>query len=110
MDQLSKKINSVAMGNQRELRKISDLEIDQVYVIEDIRKIKTQYGEKVIVELESNIYCYLPSRISKALLENGEECLIEIQERLTVTPVSLRRLKGEYNPIEFLLTLPEEQE
>ena len=110
MNQLSETINAIAKGNQRKLTKISDLEIDQAYVIENIKKIKTQYGDKVIVELASNIYCYLPSRVSKAFLENEEEDLIEFQERLTLTPISLRRLKGEYNPIEFLISLLENQE
>lgn len=111
MDQISKKINAIARGNQRSLIKISDLEINHPYVIENMRKIKTQFGVKVIVELESDIYCYLPSRVSKALLENEEEGLTEFKERLTLAPTYLRRTKeADYNPIEFLIALPNDQE
>lgn len=96
------KLNSIAKCSQRQILKISELVEDRLYSIEDIRKINTQFGEKVIVDLESNTYCYLPARVSKALLQNNEEQLMHFQKELKKSPYSLRKLEGDFTPIEFL--------
>lgn len=98
------KLNAVAK-NQKILKKISELTVGQCYVIDAVRKVVTKYGEKVIVELENNIICYLPARVSKELLANNETALIDFQAQLNEGSISLRRLDGgNYNPIEFLVT------
>lgn len=68
--QMFAKLNAVAM-NLKTLKKISDLEINRCYIVEAVKKVVTKYGEKIIVELENNIYCYLPARVSKELLANN---------------------------------------
>lgn len=97
------RLNSVA-NNLRTLKKISELQINRLYIIEGLRKITTKFGEKVIVELEDHVYCYLPARVSKELLANDEAVFKDFQTRLETTSVSLRRLDGPYNPIEFVAT------
>lgn len=44
--------NTVGRGEERSLKKISELVVNQPYRIEDIRKTTTKYGEKVTVSLE----------------------------------------------------------
>lgn len=95
------RLNAVA-NNLRTLKKISELQINRLYIIEGLRKITTKFGEKVIVEIEDHVYCYLPARVSKELLANDEAAFKDFQARLETTSVSLRRLEGSYNPIEFV--------
>lgn len=97
------KINSLAKCVPRNITKISDLVIGKIYVVEDMRKIKTQYGEKIIVDLENNLYCYLPARVSRALLLNDEEGLKNFQLQMKKITYGLKKLEGEYNPIEFII-------
>ena len=74
------RLNSVA-NNLRTLKKISELQIDHLYIIEGIRKTTTKYGDKVVVELEGHIYCYLPARVSKELLTNDDAAFKDFQTR-----------------------------
>lgn len=99
-------LNSVARGSKKMLRRIADLEINALYPIEAIRKVGTKYGDKVIVDLKNDIFCYLPCRVSKDLWENVAARLIEFKNALLNTKISLRPLEGRYSPIEFVPTPP----
>lgn len=84
------KLNTIAKGEA--CIPITDLVQDQLYVIQNIRKVKTtNWGEKIVVDLEGDKYSYLPVRISKDLLANNEEGLKEFQDQLEVSTVSIRR-------------------
>lgn len=72
------KLNSIAAGSSRTLKKIADLDFGQLYMIEEIKKVHTKYGDKVVVDLYENICCYLPSRLSKYLLQDEEAALVEL--------------------------------
>ena len=99
--------NTIAKGEHRNMKRISELEINKAYVIENIHQVTTKYCSKVTVALEGNIYRYLPARLSDALLKDNEAGLTEIREELAVSTVKLRRLepRGRYNPVEFLRNL-----
>lgn len=103
------KWNLIAKCEPRNLKKISELEIGQLYIIEDIKKYITKYGDKVAVNLEGNIYAYLPAKLSDALLKNEEAGVKEVQEELTKTGMYLRRLEshGRSNAVEFVSFSPE---
>lgn len=99
------------MGEQRKVRKISDMEVNHLYAIEDIKDVTTTFGRRVILNLENDEFCYLPTRVSKAMLKNDEAGLKEFQERLEVANVSIRCLPGRLGrswPINFLVTLPDD--
>lgn len=105
------KLNAIGRAKeQRTVKALSELELDQLYLIENIRKANTKFGEKIIVDLENKIYCYLPARVGKELLANNEEGLIEFKEQLEVSNISMRRLKGRWNPVEFVITLPDDDD
>ena len=97
-----RKLNMVAKNtNQSTLNKISELSLLHDYVIENIRKVNTKFGRNVIVELEGDIYCYLPSRVSTQLLSNGEQGLIEFKEHFMTSTIKMRRLDGPWNIVKF---------
>lgn len=101
------RVNTIARGSQRNVRKISEMAVNHPYAIEGVRKTTTQYGEKIIVDLQNNEYSFLPVRLQKEFLANGEAGLIEFQQQLQVTPTSIRRLPGRLGrswPIEFITT------
>lgn len=58
------KINEVAVGDKKKVKKISDMEVNHLYTIEDIKNVTTTFGEKVILVLENDEICYLPARVS----------------------------------------------
>ena len=95
------KLNSIAQIKQ--LYKISELDPEVRYRIEHIKKVTTRFGDRVIVELEGNIYCYLPTRISAELLSNGERGLTEFREQLAVSTIKMHRLVGLWNPVQFII-------
>ena len=72
------KWNTIGKGEQRTLKKISELEIDRTYVLQSIQRTVTKYGDKITVGLQGNIYCYLPAKLSEALLANDEAGLKEV--------------------------------
>ena len=57
------KWNKIGRGEDRSVKKITELELDRLYRIESIRKTSTKYGEKVTICLEGNIFCYLPAKL-----------------------------------------------
>lgn len=101
------KWNTIAKGEQRNMKRISELELHRQYAIEGIQKTTTKYGDKVTVCLEGNIYSYLPAKLSDAMLKDDEAGLKEFREELAVSTIKLRRLepRGRYNPVEFLRNL-----
>lgn len=105
------KINEIAMGEQRKVRKIADMVVNHLYAIEGIKSVTTTYGQKVVLDLENEEFCYLPVRVSKMMLEDDEAELKEFQERLEVANISIRRLPGKLGrswPIEFVIILPDD--
>lgn len=98
------KWNSFGKGEQRTLKKVSDLEINRTYLLQCIHKTITKYGNKITVGLEGDIYCYLPAKLSEALLANDEAGLQEVKEEQEKGTVGLRRLpqRGRFNPVEFV--------
>ena len=94
-------LNNVARGSQRNLKKISELELNCPYSIERVVKVTTKYGPKVTANLEGSEDCYLPCRVSNELLANDEEQLKTFQDRLKTHFVTVQRIEGRWNPILF---------
>lgn len=105
------KLNKVALEGNGLLKRMSELKIGQLYRIESIQKTKTTYGDKVTVNLEDGSFTFLPSHVSKELLDNAEAGLQDFQEKLTSNSISFRRFQplGKLNPIEFVISLPQEK-
>lgn len=63
------RINRVLSSTSgRELTKLSDLEVGRFYRVDNIRKVDTRYGPKVVADIENNQYVYLPARASEEIL------------------------------------------
>lgn len=108
-----RKLNAIAKGgSSRILKRVSDLQFNQIYLIEGVNKTNTKYGEKVTINLEGNIYCYLPVKVSEELLADEGSSLNELQENIQRFSIGIRRLepRGRYNPIEFIMPQPENRD
>lgn len=106
------KLNTIAKGDQRTVKKIADLQLNRLYEIEHIRKSHTtNYGDKVVIDItdEKNekVYCYLPKRVGESLLANGGEELKEFQSQMEVGTIRIRRLEGRWNPVQFVSEFPD---
>lgn len=60
-------------SEERDLMKIANLDKKKFYKIEDVRKVKTVYGLKVIVDMEGCIYSFLPNKTIEKLFENNDK-------------------------------------
>ena len=102
------RLNAIAKGVRRTMKRVSELELNRPYLIEGLVRATTKYGTKVTADLEGNIYCYLPCRVSRDLLANEEQQLRIFQQQLQDTTVTLKRIDGRWNPIEFGFPVPDE--
>lgn len=99
------KFNNLGKGNPRNNRKISDMVVNHLYKIEGARKTKTAFGEKVVLDLENNEFCFLPARFTEKMLDDEESGLKEFQDSLRDVSQSIRRLPGKLGrswPIDFV--------
>lgn len=53
-------------------RSLKDLEVNKRYIVNDVRKANTKFGPKVLLTLEDSFRIFLPARINKLLINNGE--------------------------------------
>ena len=83
------------------MKKVCELELNRPYLIEGLMTSTTKYGTKVTADLEGNLYCYLPCRVSRDLLANDEQQLKTFQQQLLESAVTLKCIEGRWNPIEF---------
>ena len=104
------KWNTIAAGEDRNLKRIFELEMNKLYKIEYIRKTKTKYGDKVKVGLEGKLFCYLPVKLSEALLADNEAGMLEVDEEVKNATIGLQRLpqRGRLHPVAFVRLLPDD--
>lgn len=95
------KLNKISKIEQRELKKLSELNLNEPYEIFQVKQVTTRFGQKVIAELNDNIVCYLPARVSNELLSSNERGLEEFKEELKISKVYMKILEGPYTPVEF---------
>lgn len=61
------------------MKKISDLEENQVSNITDVRIVKTIFGSRVVAEFEEQYQVFFPKRIAEVISE-GENLLPHLKE------------------------------
>ena len=98
------KLNRVAKGQHRTVKKIADLELGREYKIEGVRGVNTRYGKKVIVEIEGAELIFLSTNLSKMLLENEENQLIALRNQMAESDIGVKRIPGYNHPLEFVKT------
>lgn len=82
-------------------KKLSELEVDKVYRVTDIKSVKAKYGKTIIVSIDNAFSVFLPSRIVTILLDNQKD-LEDMMNAANENHLGLRFLGGKYNQFEFL--------
>ena len=94
------KANFAANVNFLPTKKLKDIGTDQVYRISKFREAQTQYGKRIIFELNDEFAVFLPARMVK-LFEDDEKLYNEMKKDDTDTHLGLQYIGGKYNKIEF---------
>ncbi|KAH0567817.1 hypothetical protein KQX54_014407 [Cotesia glomerata] len=51
-------------------KKLSELEVNNIYVISDIKSVKAKYGNTIIVSIDNEFSVFLPTRVAEILLDD----------------------------------------
>lgn len=92
-------INKLAKGDLREQKRVPDLEENRLYTVEDLRIHNTRYGKKCVIDLDGDIFVYLPAKLSKRLVEDYDKEFVGFLNRVK-KGLNVMRIPGEAN-IEF---------
>ena len=60
------KLNAIARGLPT--MRVTDLDVNRRYLMTRIKKVHTSYGDKIVIELDSEMQVFLPVRISETLI------------------------------------------
>ena len=82
-------------------KKLSELELNKIYEINDIKKAKTTYGIRFFVIIENKFTVFLPQRVAK-LLQEDESLYLETREACKNGGLAMQYSGGRYNLIEFV--------
>ena len=92
------RVNSVASFIPT--KKLKDLTSDQEYKITKLRETQTQFGKRIIAELNDEFAVFLPARIL-GTLEEDETLHNEMKKAAENGLLALKYIGGKYNKIEF---------
>ena len=95
------KLNKVARSKEfLPTKKMSEMELDTDYLITDVKKAETRYGDKVLVYINNQFNVFLPLRMSRTLLDNPE-LYEQFQNGVESGSLKMRFLGGKYFQCEF---------
>ncbi len=57
------KINAAAARVRLETRKVSDLKVRDLFAVGKVKEVKTQFGNKVVLELDDEFQIFLPNHL-----------------------------------------------
>uniref|UniRef100_A0A0C9RC75 CoaA protein n=1 Tax=Fopius arisanus TaxID=64838 RepID=A0A0C9RC75_9HYME len=96
------KMNKICrMENILPTKKIAELEIQKLYEVNVLKEIKTCYGLKIVVELDSSFQIWLPERIGTAFLQDRDE-LAAYETLAKEGSLYIRFLDKKFNKCEFV--------
>ena len=72
-------LNEIAGEGYLPLKRLVDLTKGQRYMITRLKTVTTEYGQKVLAELESEYDVFMTKRVSKALVQD-ENCFSNLQD------------------------------
>lgn len=64
------KLNRIAATPVLPTKRLVELVKGETYLVVDVKKVDTQYGEKVLAVINHEYQIYFPKRLSAVLLEN----------------------------------------
>ena len=94
------KVNVAANISFIPTKKLKDLSIDQAYTISKFREAQTQFGKRIVVELNNEFAVFLPVRMVK-LFEEDEKLYDEMKKAAEDGHLGMQYMGGKYNKIEF---------
>ena len=65
------KLNQIAREGYLPTKRLVDLTKGQRYMITRLKTVTTKYGQKILVELESEYHVLMTKRVSKALVQDN---------------------------------------
>ena len=88
-----------------EIKSLDTLETGETYVITQIRRTNTRWGEKVLVEYlvdKETQASYLPKRVGEKLLQNDGVMLNDLIQQTAAGNTAFKFLGGPYNSMLFI--------
>ncbi|CAG5100655.1 Protein of unknown function [Cotesia congregata] len=82
-------------------KKLSELEVNNIYTISDVKSVKANYGNTIIVSIDNEFSVFLPSRVAKILLDDPK-LLEDMIKNAKENHLGLNYLGGKYNQFEFV--------
>lgn len=96
------KINSVARTvGYLPTKKLGDLETNKVYKISEIKWVKTQLGQQVVVGVNNEWNTYLPNRLVKFLQDDPEQ-FSQLVAAIPENHLHMRYIGGRFHDCEFI--------
>ena len=83
---------------QLELKKVADLEVGKLYQLSNIRKVKTRFGDRIIIGIEGTFSVFLPARLTDRVTSTFDNLLEAVEERR----MFIKFLGGQFNLCEFI--------
>lgn len=74
-------------------KKVKELDPSILYTLTGIKKVKTRFGTKVVVELEAEFDIFLPSKVNHHLIHN-QEAYDKLVDEMEKRNVQLKYLGG----------------
>lgn len=99
-------LNVVGAGQDfPETKKIKELRKDKLYLISEIKKAKTKYGERIVVHLEiddETFSVFLPPRMVKPF-EDDKNLFKKMEILIAENKLNIKYMGGFSNQIEFVI-------
>lgn len=67
------KLNSLCTGVYKTTIKLQELELGKLYIVNEARRVQTEYGPRVILTLDDQYHVFLPARFGDISAELVEE-------------------------------------
>ena len=91
---------NVAARSENVVKKINTLKMDEVYTVISLKMVTTQYGGRVVVNLEGFGECFLPPRIYN-FLNKDSSIIVDLEKQISMQKLGFKYLGGKYNAVEF---------
>lgn len=94
-------LNKVGATDWLPKKSLSELTVDEIYAVTQLKQVTTKYGRKVVAELRTEFQIFLPTRICEAILKNKKffEEMIEAADDRKLTLTYLGGSKLEFSSV-----------
>ena len=92
-------LNKVASNTFLPRKALTELTVGEKYMVSKMKEVKTKYGQRIVMELESEFQVFLPIRVATVLL-NDEQLFFSLCDKINKYELVIKYL-GASN-IEFM--------